>query len=569
MFHLQAVALSLMPFLAPVQERVPAQPPAQSAPRSGTAGEFEEVLRAYNGAKLIYDEARIDAARANSLSAASDPIQRFWPRMRALVDRGEPLAMAWMLKNVRDALPQPAERAQVAVELFEKITASAPEEECMLDALAGLQSVAAEIGFEKAAGLAEVLARATKHDEVAARALLAQASILKSQARARGGADDEAADEILRSILYAYPGTKAAQSASSSLKPAVDAALRAAIAKWVVDVRAVRAAGKDSSAWPKFPLEDWVPHYVPLANAGNRDAKLFTNTLAPSFHQAQQVGLGHSLSYAVDQLGSHYPRRDAGWSQARMDVLELLYTEFPDAPWISSSLKSLSAEVEVVAPRIASAAATALVEHSTNPKLRAHALLVRAQSSRRAGDQAGYADAIADYRALVKTYPDENAARLARGELEALEAAMPGRVAPGVQLADFEGAPITLAFPSPTPTLLVFWQYMESGCADLGPRIEQLVAAAGESSLRVVGVNCDRVDKRTLTEQSSKLGWRWPTAVTQSTAHSQVQAWQVRRWPTLVLIDRDGIVRARDLPQDEMLALAKELARGSTALAPR
>lgn len=563
MFQLHLLALSLTPLLAPLQERVPTQPSAPSVPSSGTAAEFAELLLAYDGAKLIYDEARVDAGRAGGIAAVESPLPRFWPRMRALADRGEPLAMAWMLKNVSDALPQPQERARVAVELFEKITAKAPEDECMLDALAGLQSVAPDVGYEEAAALAATLAQVTKKDEVAARALLAQASILKAQGRARGVADDEATDEILRSILYAYPGTKAARAAANTLKPSVDAAFRASIVKWVADVRAVRAAGKDSSAWPKFPLEDWVPQYVPLATAGNADSLRFTNTLAPSFHQAQQVGLGHSLSYAVDQLGAYYPRRDAGWSQARMDVLELVYGEFPDAPWISSSLKALSADVEFAAPRVARAAATVVVERCTNPKLRAHALLVRAQSSRRAGDQAGYAEAIADYRTLVATYPDENAARLARTELEALESVMPGRVAPMISLADFDGTPVTLAFPSPTPTLLVFWQFMEAGCADLGPRIEQFVAAAGQDALRVVGVNCDRVTKRTLTEQSLKLGWRWPTAVTQTAEHSQVQAWQVRRWPTLVLIDRDGIVRARDLPHDEMLALAKELARGS------
>jgi len=75
----------------------------------------------------------------------------------------------------------------------------------------------------------------------------------------------------------------------------------------------------------------------------------------------------------------------------------------------------------------------------------------------------------------------------------------------------------------------------------------------------ITGVNVDSLQPEAYRERAKSAGITWRGSLSNFT-DPFVERWEVRVYPTTILIDKQGIIRARNLPWPEMAALARKLA---------
>jgi peroxiredoxin len=124
-----------------------------------------------------------------------------------------------------------------------------------------------------------------------------------------------------------------------------------------------------------------------------------------------------------------------------------------------------------------------------------------------------------------------------------------GQPAPNFQLKKTDGGRVSLADMRGKPAVIVFWSAWCSSCKEEAPRINALAAEYERKGVRVLGI--DIKDSAARTESGIReFGIRY--AVARDPDASVAHAYQVTGTPTIVFLDREGIVRyfANELPAD-------------------
>jgi peroxiredoxin len=124
-----------------------------------------------------------------------------------------------------------------------------------------------------------------------------------------------------------------------------------------------------------------------------------------------------------------------------------------------------------------------------------------------------------------------------------------GNPAPDFQLPNMDGATISLADLRGNPAVIVFWAAWCSSCKEEAPRINALAAEYAGKGVRVLGINVR--DSLAGAEGGVKeFGIRYPVA--RDADASVARAYNVRGTPTIIFLDRKGVVRyfANELPND-------------------
>jgi peroxiredoxin len=124
-----------------------------------------------------------------------------------------------------------------------------------------------------------------------------------------------------------------------------------------------------------------------------------------------------------------------------------------------------------------------------------------------------------------------------------------GDHAPDFHLFTLDGAPVSLADLRGNPAVIVFWSAWCHVCRDEAPRINALATEYGGKGVRVLGI--DIKDSAVRTESGIKeFGIHY--AVARDADASVAHAYQVTGTPTIVFLDRAGVVRYFDneLPID-------------------
>lgn len=131
-----------------------------------------------------------------------------------------------------------------------------------------------------------------------------------------------------------------------------------------------------------------------------------------------------------------------------------------------------------------------------------------------------------------------------------IQAAPPvGQPAPAFQLKRIDGGRVSLADLRGKPAVIVFWSAWCSSCKEEAPRINALADEYERRGVRVLGI--DIKDSAARTESGVKeFGIRY--SVARDPDASVAHAYQVRGTPTIVFLDREGVVRyfANELPAD-------------------
>ena len=95
--------------------------------------------------------------------------------------------------------------------------------------------------------------------------------------------------------------------------------------------------------------------------------------------------------------------------------------------------------------------------------------------------------------------------------------------------------------------LINFWVHSCSNCHGSLPFVRELAEGSVEDGLSVVGVHTPELDSDyavgPLRDSMTRDAVSWP--VVQDNDFATWRSYQVRAWPTFVLVDRSGIVRGR------------------------
>jgi thiol-disulfide isomerase/thioredoxin len=120
------------------------------------------------------------------------------------------------------------------------------------------------------------------------------------------------------------------------------------------------------------------------------------------------------------------------------------------------------------------------------------------------------------------------------------------------QLPNLDGQMVSLHDLSADVILLDFWGSWCEPCRTSIPHLAELQARMGGKRLQVIGIACEKgptlQDRCAAAAKASKeLGINYPVLLTSKDGECPVQkALQIQFYPTLVLLDRDGRLLARE-----------------------
>lgn len=141
-----------------------------------------------------------------------------------------------------------------------------------------------------------------------------------------------------------------------------------------------------------------------------------------------------------------------------------------------------------------------------------------------------------------------------------LDSLRTGRPAPPVEGVDLEGKPFRLADYRGRVVMLAFWASWCGPCMAAVPRERELAERYAGRPFAFVGVNGDEDRAHALAVQTEhrvpgRSFWNGPAGAGGPIA----KAWNVSGWPTVYLIDADGVIRGKQAGETETDALIATL----------
>lgn len=119
-----------------------------------------------------------------------------------------------------------------------------------------------------------------------------------------------------------------------------------------------------------------------------------------------------------------------------------------------------------------------------------------------------------------------------------------GKVAPDIEGEGLDGKKFKLGDTRGKVTVVVFWASWCGPCMRMVPHEKKLVEWHKGQPFALIGVNGDEeLDKA--QEAAKKAGMTWPSfrAEADRTAGPIHRAWNVHVWPTIYVLDADGVIR--------------------------
>jgi thiol-disulfide isomerase/thioredoxin len=552
----------------PPSGSAPASPigsPSGSSAGSGQAkspadAEFDALWKQYAAAVRDWEQARWEAGRKSQPGDIPHPAPKFLARFSALADKDNGDAQCWLIESLQLVYPND-EAAQVRAlrELLPRLLAKHADIDAVARAVQGIKAQVEAVGEKQAVEMLQQVFDASVNAEVRAQALLAIAWL-----KMRGGTKDPErlaqARDLHRQIVLAFPGTATAKEVSGYLLPDVEKAFLDAEREWVNDVAKLVAAKRPIEEWPKQPIHRFDAEFQPLAAAGHHTAKQWVGMLYPAYQQVERQGTPVSLAWLVGRLADYYAT-DAEWTAVRLRMLGLLYAQFPTSTdaWLTGSLRKLVGEAQTLPADVTEAALRPLFDQNQDPAVRSLAMIVLAKSLMYVNDQASDLRALDLLTRLVEQYPDEDFAGEAQQTREQLQASLPGARAPEFFAKDVAGTEFSLSAYRGRVVMLVFFSLWDDECNRTVPMRTELMKKLEGKPFSLIGIDIDRITPKVFFEEAARRGVTWRTSIVNTYGDQVMQNYFVRRYPTAVVIDAEGVIRARNLPWDETAKLVGEL----------
>jgi uncharacterized protein (TIGR03067 family) len=151
--------------------------------------------------------------------------------------------------------------------------------------------------------------------------------------------------------------------------------------------------------------------------------------------------------------------------------------------------------------------------------------------------------------------PEQQLLRHAQGQIEEIRLRGLGKPAPELAGEDLDGRPMKLSDFRGKVVLVSFWATWCGPCMKMVPHEKALVARLRDKPFALVGVNGDN-EPEELQKGIEKYGIDWRSFKNKQTDKRFISTeWKVIGWPTLYLIDHQGIIRKRWIgdPSPEVL----------------
>jgi thiol-disulfide isomerase/thioredoxin len=150
----------------------------------------------------------------------------------------------------------------------------------------------------------------------------------------------------------------------------------------------------------------------------------------------------------------------------------------------------------------------------------------------------------------------ETLADQARLRLDALRSIAVGKVAPDIQGEDTNGKPMRLSDYRGKVVVLVFWGTWCAPCMGIVPHEKALVERFRDRPFALLGINSDP-DREKLEAAMEKEGITWRSWWDGGRIGGPIAArWDVKLWPTIIVLDHNGLIRNKLFPHNAHKELA-------------
>jgi thiol-disulfide isomerase/thioredoxin len=148
-------------------------------------------------------------------------------------------------------------------------------------------------------------------------------------------------------------------------------------------------------------------------------------------------------------------------------------------------------------------------------------------------------------------YNEKPFAELARGEAYALTHLVLGKPAPELRGEDVRGGEVRLGDYRGKVVAIVFWATWCNPCMEMVPHERKLAGRMEGRPFVLLGVNGDD-DRDKATKVMGEQSMTWPSVWNGGHLDGIVTAWGVRAWPTIYVLDAEGIIRYDSLQGEDL-----------------
>jgi thiol-disulfide isomerase/thioredoxin len=305
----------------------------------------------------------------------------------------------------------------------------------------------------------------------------------------------------------------------------IAADLRKSIGFYQADISGLQQQAVPRENWPPHPNVVYYPLFEELAVQDQPDALRWC---------LATVGqTGRPLPEVLEKKNELYAR---------------LVIAHPDLAWMSDLARWVQADASVtgIGFERGDALLEMLAENTTVRATRCAAIAARAAIHAPRTDAASRALHQKFLRELVEKYPDLPAGAGAKGQLFQVEHLVPGKSPPDVQAVDTEGKALRLADYRGKVLVLDFWGFWCTACVRGLPEIARLVKQHANEPFAFLGVATD-TDLAEFQKRARESNVTWRNAWTNGTDGTWPISWGVQRYPTVYVLDAQGVVRFVDL----------------------
>jgi len=133
-------------------------------------------------------------------------------------------------------------------------------------------------------------------------------------------------------------------------------------------------------------------------------------------------------------------------------------------------------------------------------------------------------------------------AEIAARELRSLRDLTVGKPAPEIEGQDVDGKPMKLSDHRGKVVVVTFWATWCGPCVAMAPHERELIRRMEGKPFTLLGVNGDE-DKERMRYQSKELQITWRSFYDGGPDGPISRSWNVQSWPTVVVLDRYGVIR--------------------------
>jgi peroxiredoxin len=554
-FNLLFSLILLSPHAAAAQDGVPGQDEASAL---ALEVEYEQLNSRFKNDLTSWsvEEHRLRKQGVTKDGISKHPGYEYQPFFAGLAERGDPSARVWMIKNPAFHGETVQIRREVLHRWYRALITENSDGEFMREVIEELAGSPKRIGEEFALAMLEEIPEHCQNSEIIAASIYHQAWLLSKGMSTKDPERKKAAIELMNVLVSGYPDAEDSAMAAGILFSVESTALRLALHEWCDASRAVLAEGGDSSEWPANPVHQFQAHMTPLGAAGSEQALLWVTQFYPAFDQRER----RSRELGTLWLGQEFSKRRSSaehyWMDLKFDILDLSAEVCSEKDWAFDLVKGLHDELPFFLPDRYAPLLRKVLEKSSDARVREQATLTLARSLSKSAHYTDLIEGLRTLQLLETTATFERISKEAEEHREAFEKVMPGAKAPQLRGKDAEGLEIDLEQYKGKVVLLWFWSFTRQDEAHFD-EMRQLIGRMEGEDFVVLGVNCDLRSPSGFQREAKKKDLTWRNALQYRPMGHMTQAYSIFHWPSAILLDRDGVIRGRNID----LAACEELAK--------